>query len=156
MLKYGFTYLTDFWEIEWSVIVKKTADMFKSCLNGGHVVSLGSLCRMTAALLSSLPWGVFVLSFTMWYAFRSFSDFPRVLLLDWNHQETFRAFLFFSDSRGMMGDFICLHNGRLCSTEELVYGKNSNKDLGPESNFCIDDSFDLMPLHNLNLIYSLF
>lgn len=132
---------------------EKTADMFKNCLNGGHEVSPGSVCRMTAALLSSLPWRVFVLVFAMWYAFRSFSDFPRVLLLDWNHQETFRAFLsIFSDSGWLMGDLICLHNGRLCSTEELADGKH----LGPESNFCVDENFDLIPLHNLYLIYSLF
>ncbi len=51
-----------------------------------------------------------------------------------------------------MGDLICLHNGSLCSTEELADGKH----LGPESNFYVDDNFDLIPLHNLHLINSLF
>lgn len=114
VLTFGVTYLTDYWETELRI------GMFKSCLNGGHEVSLSSVCRMTAALLPSLLWGVFVFAFTMWYAFRSISGFPWILLLDLGHQETFRAFLCFSDSRGLMGNLICLHNGRLYSNEELA------------------------------------
>lgn len=135
VLKYNLTYLTDFWEAELSVTVKNQ----QTCLKAVWTEV------MKWALVQSTEWlppccSLFPEEFSCWHspcdmhsvASQTFLEFFYWIEIIRKHSEHFCFSQTGLRLGELMGDLICLHNGRLSIDEELADGeKNCNVNLGP-------------------------